>query len=175
MSEKRSPPGGLSRRQVLRRGSGALAGAAALPVIGAATPTRVVAASPTADYPVTDVAPLADLSPGTTVAFSYPDADSPAMLLRLEAGAPGGAGEDATLVAYSTLCTHKGCPVLYKPEHNLLVCPCHWSTFDPAKGGGIVIGQASQALARIELRVDDGMVRAVGVRGQIYGRQTNVL
>ena len=88
---------------------------------------------------------------------------------------PGGVGPDSSVVAYSTLCTHKGCPVSYKPEHHLLICPCHWSTFDPAREGGLVIGQASQALARIELRVESGMAVAVGVDGLIYGRHTNLV
>ena len=68
----------------------------------------------------------------------------------------GGVGPDSSIVAFSTLCTHKGCPVAYRPEHRLLICPCHWSSFDPAKAGGLVIGQASQALARIELRIEAG-------------------
>ena len=47
------------------------------------------------------------------------------------------------IVAYSKICTHAGCavslyrvptfaPVEPKPA---LVCPCHYSTFDPARGG----------------------------------------
>ena len=87
----------------------------------------------------------------------------------------GGVGPDSSIVAFSSLCTHKGCPVVYRPEHRLLICPCHWSTFDPAKAGGLVIGQASQALARIELRIESGMAVATGVDGLIYGRHTNLV
>ncbi len=57
----------------------------------------------------------------------------------------------------------------------LLICPCHWSTFDPAKAGRMVIGQASQGLPQIVLKVEGDTVLATGVEGLIYGRQTNVL
>ena len=97
------------------------------------------------------------------------------MLLRLTAPAVGGVGPNQEIVAYSTLCTHKGCPVAFKPERKMLICPCHWSTFDPAKAGTLVIGQASQHLPQIELRVDNGLVQAVGVAGLIYGRHTNIV
>jgi arsenite oxidase small subunit len=128
-----------------------------------------------ARYPVVAVAPLASIARGATIAFSYPDVNSPAVLLRLAGPAVGGVGPDGDIVAYSTLCTHKGCTVWYKPERKLMICPCHWSTFDPAKGGALVIGQASQALPRIELRVERGQVLAIGVSGIIYGRHTNML
>jgi arsenite oxidase small subunit len=129
----------------------------------------------TAPYPVVDVARLADLAPGTTVSFNYPDASSPALLMRLAASATDGVGDDESVVAFSILCTHKGCPVSYKSEHGMLVCPCHWSTFDPARGGSLVIGQASESLPRVQLQVKDGMVQAVGMDGLIYGRHTNIL
>ena len=47
------------------------------------------------------------------------------------------------IVAYSKICTHAGCAIaLYRkptfPEvqpRPALICPCHYSTFDPADGG----------------------------------------
>jgi len=39
----------------------------------------------------------------------------------------------------------------------------------------LIIGQASQPLPRIALRIDDDMVQATGVVGLIYGRHTNIL
>ena len=126
-------------------------------------------------YPVVDVAPLGAIKEAAPVAFTYPDKNSPAVLLRLRQPAPGGVGPNGTLVAYSGLCTHKGCPVAWRPERNLLICPCHWSSFDPAKAGQMVIGQGSEALPQIALRVSGSMVQAVGVTGLIYGRETNIL
>ena len=127
------------------------------------------------DYPVKPIIALDELAPGATVPFSYPDERSPALLLRMNESASEGIGPDSSIVAFSSLCTHKGCPVIYRPEHRLLICPCHWSTFDPMKTGGLVIGQASQSLPRIELAIESGVIAAVGVEGLIYGRHTNLV
>ncbi|MBI4636643.1 MAG: arsenate reductase (azurin) small subunit [Candidatus Rokubacteria bacterium] len=155
-----------TRRDFIKLG-GAAGLAAALPrESGAATDGR---------YPVVTVAPLPGIAKGATLAFTYPDVRSPALLMRLGEEAAGGVGPDRDIVAYSTLCTHKGCTVGYKPERKLLICPCHWSTFDPAKAGMLVIGQASQHLPQIELRVERGLVQAVGISGLIYGRHTNIV
>jgi arsenite oxidase small subunit len=159
-----------SRRQFIKIGSTGVAGfvaAQSLPADAAdAAPPR---------YPVVAVAPLKDIGTGASIVFAYPDAASPAVLLRLGEPAANGVGANRDIVAYSTLCTHKGCPVSFKPERKMFICPCHWSTFDPAKAGVLVIGQASQHLPQIELRVSNGVVEAVGVSGLIYGRHTNVV
>ena len=160
----------LTRRRFIQTTGAAGVGAAAPAVIG----SRAAAAEEAA-YPVKPIIALDELSPGTTVPFTYPDDRSPALLLRMSAEVLEGVGPDASIVAFSSLCTHKGCPVSYRPEHRLLICPCHWSTFDPEKAGGLVIGQASQPLPRIELRVESGMVVATGVAGLIYGRHTNLV
>ena len=125
--------------------------------------------------PTVNVTPLDAVKENAVIPFTYPDADSPAVLLRLKGAAQGGIGPGSSIVAFSILCTHKGCPVSYRPEHKLLICPCHWSTFDPVKGGQMVIGQGSQALPQIELRVKDNVIQAIGINGLIYGRQTNIL
>jgi arsenite oxidase small subunit len=129
----------------------------------------------TSTYPVVDIAPLSSIARGAAIPFNYPDERSPALLLRLSEPAAAGIGPNNEIVAYSTLCTHKGCPVSYKPERKLFICPCHWSTFDPVKSGTLVIGQASEALPQIDLRVLAGMVQAQGVNGLIYGRYTNIV
>lgn len=162
----------LTRRRFIRGTGAAGAGAVAAGMI----PSRAEAAGTgRADYPVKPIVELSALAPGATVPFTYPDDRAPALLLRMNEAALGGVGPESSIVAFSTLCTHKGCPVAYRPEHRLLICPCHWSSFDPAKAGGLVIGQASQALARIELRIEAGMVVAMGVDGLIYGRHTNLI
>ena len=125
--------------------------------------------------PVRDVATASSLAVGEPVFFDYPDERSPAVLLRLGSAADGGVGPDGDIVAFSLLCTHKGCPVTFHPDRSMMICPCHWSTFDPAKGGTMVIGQASSSLPQIELRLQDAMVQAVGVSGLIYGRHTNLV
>jgi ubiquinol-cytochrome c reductase iron-sulfur subunit len=75
------------------------------------------------------------------------------------------------IVAYSKVCTHAGCAIaLYrKPTFPTvepgpaLVCPCHYSTFNPASGGKVTYGPAGRPLPQLPLMVDDlGFVRAAG-------------
>jgi ubiquinol-cytochrome c reductase iron-sulfur subunit len=73
------------------------------------------------------------------------------------------------VVAFSKICTHAGCAIsLYrKPTfaptqpRPALVCPCHYSTFDPADGGKVLFGPAGRALPQLPLEVDGkGYLRA---------------
>jgi ubiquinol-cytochrome c reductase iron-sulfur subunit len=73
------------------------------------------------------------------------------------------------IVAFSKICTHAGCAIsLYrKPTfaptqpRPALVCPCHYSTFDPADGGKVIFGPAGRALPQLPLEVDGkGYLRA---------------
>jgi ubiquinol-cytochrome c reductase iron-sulfur subunit len=87
------------------------------------------------------------------------------------AGAPEG------IVAFSKICTHAGCAVsMYRhPLHAptapraALVCPCHYSTFDPAKGAKVIFGPAARPLAQLPLRIGAGgeLVCAGDYFGQI--------
>jgi ubiquinol-cytochrome c reductase iron-sulfur subunit len=104
------------------------------------------------------------------------DIGSPVILVRLDPAslrlpasrrswAPEG------IVGYSKVCTHAGCAValyrapLFQPVEQPpgLVCPCHYSTFDPATGGTVVFGPAGRALPQLPLRIDRrGNLRAGG-------------
>lgn len=163
----------LDRRDFLKLGgtgvSGLIAGTA-LPI----TPS-IAAESKEPIYPVMDIGSLSDLPVGATVEFHYPDETSPAVMIHLTESAKGGVGPNEAIVAYSTLCTHKGCPVQFNAERKMLICPCHWSTFDAAKSGAMVIGQASQSLPQIKLRLEADRLHAYGVDSLIYGRHTNIL
>jgi quinol---cytochrome c reductase iron-sulfur subunit len=75
------------------------------------------------------------------------------------------------IVAYSKICTHAGCAIaLYrKPTFRptqprpALICPCHYSTFDPARAGEVIFGPAGRALPQLPLAVDStGHLRAAG-------------
>ena len=82
------------------------------------------------------------------------------------------AGYDADgIVAYSKICTHAGCAIslyrapLFQPTepHAALVCPCHYSTFDPATGGTVLFGPAGRPLPMLPLQIDSkGYLRAKG-------------
>jgi ubiquinol-cytochrome c reductase iron-sulfur subunit len=75
------------------------------------------------------------------------------------------------ILAYSKICTHAGCAIaLYrKPlfaaaeDRPAFVCPCHYSTFDPAKGGTVIFGPAGRNLPQLPLLIDAGDgLRAAG-------------
>jgi ubiquinol-cytochrome c reductase iron-sulfur subunit len=75
------------------------------------------------------------------------------------------------ILAFSKICTHAGCAVaLYrKPTFPVLepkpalVCPCHYSTFDPYTGGSVIYGPAGRPLPQLPLMVDGaGHLRAAG-------------
>ncbi len=69
-----------------------------------------------------------------------------------------------SLVAYSKICTHAGCPVaLYRERDDSLYCPCHQSTFDVKRGCEPIFGPAARALPQLPLGVDeDGFLVALG-------------
>ena len=68
------------------------------------------------------------------------------------------------IVAYSKLCTHLGCPVgLYQSQFQLLLCPCHQSTFNVLEGARPVFGPATRPLPQLPLGVDaEGFLVATG-------------
>jgi ubiquinol-cytochrome c reductase iron-sulfur subunit len=65
-------------------------------------------------------------------------------------------------VAYSRVCTHAGCPVAqYEDVAQVLVCPCHQSTFDVLHGAEPVAGPAGRPLPQLPLAIDaDGFLVA---------------
>ncbi|HEY2636997.1 MAG TPA: Rieske 2Fe-2S domain-containing protein, partial [Solirubrobacteraceae bacterium] len=66
------------------------------------------------------------------------------------------------IVAYSKICTHAGCAIaLYRKPlfrdtqpRPALVCPCHYSTFDPARGAERIFGPAGRPLPQLPLEID---------------------
>jgi ubiquinol-cytochrome c reductase iron-sulfur subunit len=66
------------------------------------------------------------------------------------------------ILAYSKVCTHAGCAIslyrspLFEPVEPgpALVCPCHYSTFNPASGGTVVFGPAGRPLPQLPLVID---------------------
>lgn len=164
----------IGRRQFLQGSGVAVAGAAAttLPAgQGKAAENRA-----RVDYPAQRLANIADLKVDEPLQITYPDRNSPGVLLKLGQAVEQGVGPDRDIVAFSTLCPHKGYPLQYVTEDRSLNCPGHFSRFDPEKGGLQIWGQATQNLAQFSLRVDDeGDIYAEGVDELIYGRLSNVL
>jgi ubiquinol-cytochrome c reductase iron-sulfur subunit len=82
------------------------------------------------------------------------------------------------VLAYSKICTHAGCAIalyrtpLYEPTSHrpALVCPCHYSTFDPATGGTVLFGPAGRPLPQLPIQVGPGgELRAAGDFNQPVG------
>jgi ubiquinol-cytochrome c reductase iron-sulfur subunit len=79
--------------------------------------------------------------------------------LHLPAGREDWAPEG--ILAYSKICTHAGCAIaLYRnplfdqtEPTRALVCPCHYSTFDPATGGQVLFGPAGRPLPQLPLTI----------------------
>jgi len=170
----------LSRRRFFKV-SGSLAAGTGV-MTGALPGAALAATSPDAGrtilpYPRKAVGAAARMAVGQAVAFSYPDTASPCTAIRMGAPVEGGVGPERDIVAFSTLCTHMGCPVAYDAKSRCFKCPCHYSSFDAEKAGQMICGQATEDLPRIVLEYDaaSGTVTAVGVDGLIYGRQSNVL
>lgn len=166
----------VSRRDFIKLSGGAAAGAG-LAVTGTAQAAPADAGRTTLPYQAKAVGLANKLPTNEAVSFSYPDASSPCALIKTGAPTEGGVGPNGDIVAYSTLCTHMGCPVSYDRDARTFKCPCHFSVFDPEKSGQMVCGQATEDLPRIVLQYDakTDAVSAIGVEGLIYGRQSNVL
>jgi Rieske Fe-S protein len=64
---------------------------------------------------------------------------------------PGGG-----LIAVSTVCSHLGCTVYYRPEQKVFDCPCHGGKFDHE--GKPIAGPPQTPLARFPVEVREGKV-----------------
>ena len=73
------------------------------------------------------------------------------------------------IVAYSGVCSHTGCDVSeWIDSTRTLLCPCHDSEFDPARGAEVVLGPAPRRLAALPLAiVGGGLVASDGFVGRL--------
>lgn len=102
----------------------------------------------------TQAVPIAregELAMNETRVFTFPDQYAQGILVNL----PG-----KGLIAYSDVCTHLSCAVLYQPGERQFYCPCHEGRFDAATGG-VLAGPPTRPLPIIELRIQDGVIYAV--------------
>jgi ubiquinol-cytochrome c reductase iron-sulfur subunit len=110
---------------------------------------------------------LGDLNVGS-IESVFPDvehgtkiADSPTLLIRMrpeelqiQEGREDWSYEGH--IAYSSICTHLGCPVkLYEQQTRHLFCPCHQSTFAADDGCKVLFGPAARPLPQLAISVDD--------------------
>lgn len=128
-------------------------------------------------YPRARVTSLSDLKVNEPFDFMYPTEQTPASLFKLGKPVVGGVGPDEDIVALNTDCTHMGCPLrgLFKPEHQILgPCGCHFTTFDVAMRGQVVMGQATENLPQVLLDIEGDDIFAVGTLGLAYGFRDNL-
>ncbi len=103
------------------------------------------------------IASAAALTPGQSILFRYPSDADPCVLVRMR---------DGTLAAFSQVCTHLSCAVVYRADEERLFCPCHNGAFACAGGHGgarPVAGPPERPLPRIALDVRGDDVWAIGV------------
>jgi Rieske Fe-S protein len=145
--------------------------------------------------PLTVAKVEAEYSVGTSdlYLFNYPLRNEPNFLLNLypangnppSSGNPGaenvlgGVGTHKSIVAFSGICQHLGCPApaiaFYPPgtcpntpggKTFYLHCSCHGSTYDPTNGASNLTGPAVMPLPQVTLEPDaSGNIFATGVTG----------
>lgn len=184
---------GIKRREVLAGVGSAVVGLAVGYAVGSLAPkptvtqtvtttatttaTATVTATPTPQaraYQRQKIANAGQLRVGQPVFAQY--MGQRVVLIKLGEPAIGGVGPDRDIVAFSTACTHMGGPLIWQPETKTLLCTIHYSQFDPARGGMLVVGHASEYLPQVVLEYDEktGDIYAVGFTALVYGVQDNV-
>lgn len=138
----------MTRRDTLRfllAGSGALfLATSALAIIGHLPSGSNVKAVP--------IAKVGELAENKWKVFDFPDQYAQGILINL----PGN-----KLVAYSDVCTHLSCAVVYQGDGKLH-CPCHDGLFDAATGN-VLAGPPTRPLPLIQLAIQNGTIYAVKV------------
>jgi serine/threonine protein kinase/Rieske Fe-S protein len=127
---------------------------AATKTTGGNTPATKSAVAPTpgATTPATGnvLATAGELPTNAAKPFVLPGTETKAILVHLPAG---------DYVAYERACTHQGVAVNYNADTHMLVCPLHFSIYDPANKAAVLDGPAPTPLKMIEVKVNaDGSV-----------------
>lgn len=146
-------PTDLTRRTVLTLGSVGVAGGA-LALAGCAAPTPSVtdepptepSAAPDAPAVGEDIAALADVPVGGSIAAIIND--QPALIAQPTAG---------QVVAFSAICTHQGCVVAAAGDE--FHCPCHGSRYEAATGD-VIQGPALEPLPSFPVAVSGDRIVA---------------
>jgi Rieske Fe-S protein len=96
------------------------------------------------------IAKVGELAENEWRVFNFPDQYAEGILINL----PG-----KGLVAYSDVCTHLSCAVVYQ-GNGKLHCPCHEGLFDATTGNAIA-GPPIRPLPLIQLAISGGTIYAV--------------
>lgn len=148
--------GGVTRRTLLSAGAGVPVSTVLLTACGGTSTGTdgsggygAPAAPPASESPAPaddSLAAVADIPDGGALVVQDGPDGTPVVLVR---------HRDGEVVAFSAICTHKGCTV--QAERSALRCPCHGSTFDlSGKNTG---GPAPSPLPAVAVTVTGGRVR----------------
>lgn len=136
----------VTRRDTLRflvAGSGALfLATGVLAILGSLPAGPNVKAVP--------VAKVGELAENQWRVFDFPDQYAQGIIINVP---------KKGIVAYSDVCTHLSCAVIYQND-GTLHCPCHDGLFD-AKTGDVLAGPPTRPLSLIQLAIQDGTIYAV--------------
>ncbi|HYK85512.1 MAG TPA: Rieske 2Fe-2S domain-containing protein [Ktedonobacteraceae bacterium] len=102
------------------------------------------------DVKAVPVAKVGELAENQWKVFNFPDQYAQGILINLP---------KKGLVAYSDVCTHLSCAVIYEGGGKLH-CPCHDGFFDAATGD-VLAGPPTRPLPLIQLAIHDGTIYAV--------------
>jgi len=83
--------------------------------------------------------------------FRYPTDQDPCIAVKTAEG---------KLVAYSQVCTHLSCAVIYDKQHNNLFCPCHNGMFSIDRGTPIA-GPPTRPLPKVKIEAREDKLFAV--------------
>lgn len=99
------------------------------------------------------IAVASEVPPGGSLLFRYPTEEDPCILVRKESG---------EFQAYSQVCTHLSCAVIYRAEEKTLFCPCHHGYFS-LESGEPTAGPPTRRLPRIRLEQRGDDLFATGI------------
>lgn len=153
----------VSSRRGFLKAAGILAGTAVVSPAMVASTEKAKTQSVFGEYESNKIGTVSQLKKDGEIDFNYPDDNSMCKAVYVN-------GE---IKAYSIICTHKGCPTLYNKDLQQFECPCHYTKYDAAKDGQMVIGHATGGLPKVLLEIKGDDIYAVGFDGLIFGRINN--
>lgn len=103
------------------------------------------------------IASVDEVPPGSAKKFMFNN--KAAVLLHMPAG----------FRAFGSVCTHLGCIAYWKPDENIVFCPCHLGKFDP-NTGAVISGPPPSPLPAIDIVVKEGAVYALKWKDPDYVR-----
>lgn len=96
-------------------------------------------------------AKVGELAPNSSKIFKF--GNSPGILINTKNG---------ELIAFSAVCTHLTCTVIYEEDTESILCPCHNGRFD--LGGNVISGPPPSPLEAYNVEIlGDEIVVSIGV------------